>query len=534
MLCAIAPGSIMFEETLNTLKYANRAKEIKVNVEVNKKVVELHIAEYKGIIDELRNEINDLSKRARQTEPSDPNVECLHCAIAPEVDRMINDLTEIFDEQTQLRKKVCDIKAQNLQNHLEMSNAKEESAANIAKVQDLASIEKSVDLNQTIKNETEVKINKLSKKAEFLIGQIQASLRSNDSLRVLEKIVQIKATQIENLELEINLNYYEKLNSMLMDEYKSLERQLNENMIDPGVNDNLVMVEPENIDMEKAIEEAEDFRKSIIESGIHFEEDDQVDDRLREDEMAESKYQGMQDSALGSQPSQVLSLDASLEEDDDNLQDGDTTPERLIRAKDVVTDENYQKQVERELDSRDVFGDNDQIHRSAHGLPRMGDRGDSGSRRQTYETAINRDTDMCNDSRVSNGGRFSVLGHAELPLAGGARPSTAQQVVSKKDMIDEINLLNTVDKSRLNFDKEISNITQDRPSTIRGDKRRERNQWNLTIVWGEEFRQYQGDFYPESAACFEGEIDVTDKDFEELLDESELKLLRNIELGEDL
>lgn len=519
----------MFEETLNTLKYANRAKEIKVNVEVNKKVVELHIAEYKGIIDELRKEIDDLSKRARLSEPSiSMNEECPHCAIAPEVDRMITDLIEIFDEQTQLRKKVCDIKAQNLQNHLDMAKAKAASAADIARMQDLASIEKSVDLNQTIKNETELRINQLSKKAELLIGQIQIAIRSKDSLRVLEKVVQIKATQIENLELEINLNYYAKLNGMLMSEYKSLERQLNENMIDPGIDEELAMVDQEDIDMEQAVEEAENFKKSMMESGIHFEDDEELEERKREDEMAESKYQGMQESALGTQPSQALSLDVSLE--DEISEDRENTPERVVRAKDVVHDGAYQKNTGRQFDSREVFDQDDQIHLSDHGLPPMGE---PSHRRQTRDTGANRDTDMDAGSPVSDQGRPTQLGHGESPLADRARPSTGHQVVSKKDMINEINLLNTVDKSRLNFDKEVSNITQDRPSTIRGDRRRERNQWNLTIVWGEEFRQYQGEMYPESAACFEGEIDVTDKDFEELLDEEELKLLRHIELGEE-
>ena len=33
----------------------------------------------------------------------------------------------------------------------------------------------------------------------------------------------MKATQIENLELDLNLKFYEKLNKILMAEYKSME-----------------------------------------------------------------------------------------------------------------------------------------------------------------------------------------------------------------------------------------------------------------------------------------------------------------------
>lgn len=54
MLVTIAPASNQFEESLNTLKYANRAKNITTKPIENKKLVEFHIAEYKNIISDLR------------------------------------------------------------------------------------------------------------------------------------------------------------------------------------------------------------------------------------------------------------------------------------------------------------------------------------------------------------------------------------------------------------------------------------------------------------------------------------------------
>ena len=39
------------------MKYANRAKNIKMKVEANKKMVSLHISAYKNIISDLRGEI---------------------------------------------------------------------------------------------------------------------------------------------------------------------------------------------------------------------------------------------------------------------------------------------------------------------------------------------------------------------------------------------------------------------------------------------------------------------------------------------
>ena len=60
MIAAVAPNSSAFEETLNTLKYANRAKNIKTNIVRNVLSVDYHISEYENLISGLRNEISEL------------------------------------------------------------------------------------------------------------------------------------------------------------------------------------------------------------------------------------------------------------------------------------------------------------------------------------------------------------------------------------------------------------------------------------------------------------------------------------------
>lgn len=57
MIVTVAPSGTQFEETLNTLKYANRAKNIMTKPIENSKLVQFHIAEYKNIIKELKSEI---------------------------------------------------------------------------------------------------------------------------------------------------------------------------------------------------------------------------------------------------------------------------------------------------------------------------------------------------------------------------------------------------------------------------------------------------------------------------------------------
>eukprot|EP01017_Pseudomicrothorax_dubius_P018235 TRINITY_DN20249_c0_g2_i1.p1 TRINITY_DN20249_c0_g2~~TRINITY_DN20249_c0_g2_i1.p1 ORF type:complete len:294 (-),score=45.73 TRINITY_DN20249_c0_g2_i1:34-915(-) len=66
MIANISPAASGFEETINTLKYANRAKNIKTKVLANKKLVALHIAEYKNIITDLRMEIEQLKSKLHE------------------------------------------------------------------------------------------------------------------------------------------------------------------------------------------------------------------------------------------------------------------------------------------------------------------------------------------------------------------------------------------------------------------------------------------------------------------------------------
>jgi kinesin family protein 18/19 len=60
MIANISPGIIALEDTLNTLKYANRAKNIKTNVKRNVLDVDYHINKYDEVISNLKNEIENL------------------------------------------------------------------------------------------------------------------------------------------------------------------------------------------------------------------------------------------------------------------------------------------------------------------------------------------------------------------------------------------------------------------------------------------------------------------------------------------
>ena len=65
MIVCISPFYKYFEDTHNTLKYANRAKNIKTKNERNVVSVSYHVAKYTEIITELKNEVKELRKMLR-------------------------------------------------------------------------------------------------------------------------------------------------------------------------------------------------------------------------------------------------------------------------------------------------------------------------------------------------------------------------------------------------------------------------------------------------------------------------------------
>ena len=62
MIANLSPSVICFEDTYNTLNYANRAKNIKTNALRNVLNVSNHIANYGQVISSLKQENDELKK----------------------------------------------------------------------------------------------------------------------------------------------------------------------------------------------------------------------------------------------------------------------------------------------------------------------------------------------------------------------------------------------------------------------------------------------------------------------------------------
>lgn len=65
MIVCISPSSLHYDETHNTLKYGNRAKEIKTKVSRNTMNIDRHVSQYVKLIYELRQEITELKEKSK-------------------------------------------------------------------------------------------------------------------------------------------------------------------------------------------------------------------------------------------------------------------------------------------------------------------------------------------------------------------------------------------------------------------------------------------------------------------------------------
>ena len=132
MIVTISPSETQFEDTLNTLKYANRAKNIRTKAIENKTLVELHIAEYKNIIDELRGEVDELKTKLHRVSNDSgltgkpiESIKCQFCSTESntlKMEQVQTSLFENFQERIQIRRALCEIEAQNQLNRVEIED----------------------------------------------------------------------------------------------------------------------------------------------------------------------------------------------------------------------------------------------------------------------------------------------------------------------------------------------------------------------------------------------------------------------------
>ncbi|XP_062381956.1 kinesin-like protein KIF19 [Sardina pilchardus] len=133
MIAHISPASLAFEESRNTLSYADRAKSIRTRVKRNLLNVSYHIAQYTSIIADLRSEIQRLKKKiAEQTSRHNPDRTDIRHVQAEvqahstqqsraEMDQLREQLIDAFRQQMEIRKSLMELDNSNMEIQIDTS-----------------------------------------------------------------------------------------------------------------------------------------------------------------------------------------------------------------------------------------------------------------------------------------------------------------------------------------------------------------------------------------------------------------------------
>lgn len=135
MIAHISPASVAFEESRNTLTYADRAKSIRTRVKKNMINVSYHIAQYTNIISDLRCEIERLKKKiaeqaSRQVSSDRADIRHVQAEVQAhssqqsrgEMDLLREQLLDAFRQQMEIRKSLMELENSNMEIQIATSN----------------------------------------------------------------------------------------------------------------------------------------------------------------------------------------------------------------------------------------------------------------------------------------------------------------------------------------------------------------------------------------------------------------------------
>ncbi|NWT40301.1 KI18A protein, partial [Chroicocephalus maculipennis] len=124
MIAAVSPSSMFYDDTYNTLKYANRAKDIKSSLKSNVVSLDSHISQYVKICNEQKKEILMLKEKLREYEEKQASIPENHSAAVlssnqqEEIQRYKEILKNVFANREEIRKEYLKLEMQLKENAL--------------------------------------------------------------------------------------------------------------------------------------------------------------------------------------------------------------------------------------------------------------------------------------------------------------------------------------------------------------------------------------------------------------------------------
>ncbi|KAG0450971.1 hypothetical protein HPP92_026665 [Vanilla planifolia] len=124
MIATISPADDQYHHTINTLKYADRAKEIKTHVHKNIGIIDTHVEDYQKMIDNLQDQVCQLRKQLAEKESQ----LCVKPVEKPPNDEiswlntLSSETSENVQERINLQKALFELEETNLRNRIELQH----------------------------------------------------------------------------------------------------------------------------------------------------------------------------------------------------------------------------------------------------------------------------------------------------------------------------------------------------------------------------------------------------------------------------
>lgn len=129
MIANVSPSSKSYDDTHNTLKYANRAKEIKSTLKSNVVSLDSHIGQYAVICEKQRQEIQQLKLKLKEYEERSLSSGAVTANTLPkqaEFKRVSEALHSIFSSRAQIRQQQLELERQLKENELRQRYCEED------------------------------------------------------------------------------------------------------------------------------------------------------------------------------------------------------------------------------------------------------------------------------------------------------------------------------------------------------------------------------------------------------------------------
>ena len=228
MIATVSCSSDQYHHTTNTLKYADRAKEIKTHVQTNVGTVESHIADYQRMIDNLQREVYELKTELKDKDPvpkpsrgpgapGGAGVEEEPDSELSWLDALSNDININVEARINLQKALFELEDTNVQNKSEMMQIDEavaEAERNGAgqgapELVELA--ERRADVVENVRENEEtgeriradIEANEAARRA--LQAKIDEAMKSDRNKTFLHILSQYRLQGVMNMELQLQM-----------------------------------------------------------------------------------------------------------------------------------------------------------------------------------------------------------------------------------------------------------------------------------------------------------------------------------------